>query len=173
VEDDDTSGHQRSHRTDQSFQKVQNLVHSGRHLSIRASVKLNLEEETVKRPRLWSNDWILHHDSASEQKMLSVKHFLAQKLITEMEHPSYSPDLALNDFWMFPEIKPALNEERFQDTKDDQKNVMMALKAIPQQGFQKCFQQWQHSWAKCIVAQREYFEDDPSQWAVSIQVCLQ
>jgi hypothetical protein len=39
----------------------------------------------------------------------------------------------------------------------------MALKAIPQQEFQKCFYQWQYRWAKCIVAQGEYFEEDPSQ----------
>jgi hypothetical protein len=30
------------------------------------------------------NDWILHHDNAPAQKALSVKHFLAQKSITEM-----------------------------------------------------------------------------------------
>jgi hypothetical protein len=51
-----------------------------------------------ERPKLWHNDWILHHDNASAHKVLSVKQFLGQKLITEMEHPSYSPDLALNDF---------------------------------------------------------------------------
>jgi hypothetical protein len=31
---------------------------------------------------------------------LSSKQFLAQKSITGMEHPPYSPDLALNDFWL-------------------------------------------------------------------------
>jgi hypothetical protein len=30
---------------------------------------------------------------------------------------------------------------------------VMLLEAIPQQEFQKCFQQWQHHWAKCIVTQ--------------------
>jgi hypothetical protein len=39
----------------------------------------------------------------------------------------------------------------------------MALKAIPQQEFQKCFQQWEHRWAKRIAAQGEYLEGDPSQ----------
>jgi hypothetical protein len=34
-------------------------------------------------------------------------------------------------------------------------------------GFPKCFQQWQHRWAKCIAAQGEYFESDPSQKAVN------
>jgi len=40
---------------------------------------------------------------------------------------------------------------------------MTALKVVPQLELQKCFQLWQHRWAKCIVAQGEYFEDDPSQ----------
>jgi len=39
---------------------------------------------------------------------------------------------------------------------------MTALKAIPQQEFQKRFQQWQHHWANCIVAEGEYFEGDLS-----------
>jgi len=39
----------------------------------------------------------------------------------------------------------------------------MALKAIPQQEFQKCFQQWQNCWAKCTAAQGEYFEGHLSQ----------
>jgi len=45
-----------------------------------------------------------------------------------------------------------------------------ALKAIPQQEFQKCFQQWQHRWAKCIATQGECFESDNSQQAVRMQV---
>jgi hypothetical protein len=50
--------------------------------------------EAVRRKgvELWPNDWILHHDNASAYKALSVKQFLAQKLISEMEHPPYSPD---------------------------------------------------------------------------------
>jgi len=36
---------------------------------------------------------------------------------------------------------------------------MMALKAIPQMEFQKCFQLCQHHWVKCRAAQGEYSED--------------
>jgi hypothetical protein len=46
------------------------------------------------------------------------------------------------------------------------------MKAIPQEEFQKCLQQWRHHWTKNTVAQEECFEGDPSQWAVSKQVCL-
>jgi hypothetical protein len=53
-----------------------------------------------------------------------------------MEHTSYSFDLALNEFWLFPKIKSALQGQRFNDTEDIQKKTM---KAVPQQEFQKMF----------------------------------
>jgi hypothetical protein len=62
-----------------------------------------------KRPELWPSDWILHHNNAPiSQGTHSVKQFLAQISITELEHPLCTHDLALNDFWLFPKIKSAL-----------------------------------------------------------------
>jgi hypothetical protein len=61
-----------------------------------------------KRPERWLSDWILHHDTAAAQKVLSVKQFLAQKSITEMEHLPYFLDLAQNDLWLFLKIKSVL-----------------------------------------------------------------
>jgi hypothetical protein len=71
-----------------------------------------------KRPELWPNDWIPHHDNAPALKALSVKQFQAQKCITEMEHPPCSRDLSPNDFWLFPKLKCILKGRRFQDTED-------------------------------------------------------
>jgi hypothetical protein len=71
-----------------------------------------------KMPEIWSNDWILHHDNASTHKAFSVRQFLAQKSITEMEHPPCSPDSAPNDFWLFPKIMSALKGRSFQDIED-------------------------------------------------------
>jgi histone-lysine N-methyltransferase SETMAR len=62
------------------------------------------EAESRERPELWPNDWILQHDNAPAHKALSVKQFLAQKSVTEMNTPPHSPDLAPNDFWLFPKI---------------------------------------------------------------------
>jgi hypothetical protein len=56
-----------------------------------------------------------------DDKALSVKQFLAQKSITGMEHPPYSPDLAPNDFWLFEKINSALKGRRFHVTEDIQK----------------------------------------------------
>jgi hypothetical protein len=38
-----------------------------------------------------------------------------------MEHPPYFPDLALNEFCLFSEIKSALKGGRFQDTEESKK----------------------------------------------------
>jgi hypothetical protein len=74
-----------------------------------------------ERPELWSIDWIPHHDNGPAHNVISVKQFLAQNSITELEHPPYYPDLAPNDFLPFPEIKSALKGPRFWDVEDIQK----------------------------------------------------
>jgi hypothetical protein len=52
-----------------------------------------------KRLELCHNDRILRHDSALAHRALSVKQFLAQKSITEMEYSPYFPDSARNNLW--------------------------------------------------------------------------
>jgi hypothetical protein len=64
-----------------------------------------------------------------------VKQFLVQKSITEINHPPSSPDLAPNDFWLFPKIKFALRGRRFQGIIEDIKNVTTVLRTIAQQEF--------------------------------------
>jgi len=58
-----------------------------------------------KKPRLWPDKWILHHDNAPAHDALRVRGFLAKNSITKMDHPPYSPDLAPCDFWLFPKLK--------------------------------------------------------------------
>jgi hypothetical protein len=53
-----------------------------------------------------------------------------------MEHPSFSPDLDPNDFWLFPEIKSALKGQRFQDIEEMQKEC----KSYSTTGVPKMFQ---------------------------------
>jgi hypothetical protein len=61
-----------------------------------------------------------------------------------LDHPPYSSDLALCDFWIFPKLKIALNGHRCSDTADIQGHVMTMLKRIPEEEFQECFDQWKH-----------------------------
>jgi len=79
---------------------------------------------------------ILHHDNAPAHPALSVRVFLATKQITVMEHPTYSPDLAPSDFFLFPKIKETLKGKHFDDTDDIRSNTTVVLKNIPQNQFQ-------------------------------------
>jgi hypothetical protein len=66
-----------------------------------------------KRPELWSMIGFF------TMTMLQLTRCsLAQKSMTEMEHPPCSPDLAPNDFWPFPKVKSAFKGLIFQDNDD-------------------------------------------------------
>jgi hypothetical protein len=86
-----------------------------------------------------------------------VREFLATKQITVLEHPVHSPDLAPDDFFLFSEIKEILKVRHFDDIDDIRSNTTAALKAIPQNQFQNCFEGWTRRWHRCIASQGEYF----------------
>ena len=65
---------------------------------------------------------------------------LATKQITVLEHPAYSPDVAPSDFFLFPNIKEILKGRNFNDIDDIRGNTTAALKDIPQNQFQNCFE---------------------------------
>jgi len=86
-----------------------------------------------------------------------VREFLATKQITVLEHPAYSPDLAPSDFFLFPKIKEIFKGRHFDDIRS---HTMAALKPIPQNQFQNCFEGWTRHWHWCMASQGEYFEGD-------------
>jgi len=77
-----------------------------------------------------------------------------------LEHPAYSPDLAPNDFFLFPKIKEIFKGRYFDDIDDIRSKTTAALKAIPQNQFQNCFEWWTRRWHRCIASQTEYFVGD-------------
>ena len=91
---------------------------------------------------------------------LSVTEFLATKQITVLEHPAYSPNLAPSDFLLFPKIKEILKGRHFDDIYGIRINTKAALKIVPQNQFQNCFEGWTRRWQRCIASQGEYFEGD-------------
>ena len=87
-----------------------------------------------------NNSWILHHDSAHVHTSLSVREFLTTEQITVLEDPVYSPDLSPSDFFLFSKIKEILKWRHFDDIDDIKNNTTAALKTIPQNQFQNCFE---------------------------------
>ena len=62
-----------------------------------------------KRPILAAEwDWLFHWDNCPVHKSHLVKEYMDQKGLKVIEHPPYSPDLALADFFLFPKVKSSL-----------------------------------------------------------------
>jgi hypothetical protein len=53
-----------------------------------------------------------------------------------------------------------LKGRHFDDIVDIRSKSIAALKAIPQNQFQNCFERLPRHWHRCIASQGEYFEDD-------------
>jgi len=77
-----------------------------------------------------------------------------------LEHPAYSRDLVPKDFFLFPKIKEISKGKHFDDNDDIRSNTTAALKAIPQNQFQNCFEGRTRRWHRCIASQGENFEGD-------------
>jgi len=107
-----------------------------------------------------NSSWILHHDNSPVNTALSVREFLTSKEMTVLEHLVYSSDLDPSDFFPFLKIKEVLWGRYFADIDYIRNNKMAALKAIPENQFQNCFEGLTRPWHRCIPSQGEYFEGD-------------
>jgi hypothetical protein len=78
-----------------------------------------------KRPKVWTDMFIVDHDNAPAHHALKVHGLLAKKSITKMDHPPYLPDLAPYDFWTFPKLKNAPKKQIFAKIPHIHCNVML------------------------------------------------
>jgi hypothetical protein len=119
-------------------------VNTGNYLEVLERLR---EKVRRKRPELFANNsWILYHDNAPAYTARSVREFLATKQISVLDHPASSPDLAPNDFFLFEKVKEILKGKYFVDIDDIRSNTTAALKAVPQNQFQNCFEVWTRRW---------------------------
>jgi len=114
-----------------------------------------------KRSDLWAAEtWQLQHDNAPAHSSQLIQSFLAKHNIPLIRQAPYSPDMSPCDFWLFPKLKMPLKGTRFESREDIMQNATAQLYMIPQEAFQKYFQQWQDRWKKCLHYQGDYFEGD-------------
>jgi hypothetical protein len=103
------------------------------------------------RPELWAEkNWILHHDNVSSHSALFVSFFLPKNNMITTNHPSYTPDWAPCDCFLFPKVKTIMRGEHFGDAENIKRETTRLLKNLTLQDMQHCFLQWKKRWAKCI-----------------------
>ena len=85
-----------------------------------------------KRWDLWENNaWVLYHDNAPSHSALSIQQFLAERNVSTLEQPPYSPDLAPCDFFLIPKLKGVIKGTRFPGVEAIKRAMTMELRLRP------------------------------------------
>jgi hypothetical protein len=108
---------------------------------------------------LWRRkNWLLLNDNAPAHHSVLVQEELAKQQVTVLPHPPYSPDLTPCDFFYFPSLKEKLCGHRYQQAEEIVTTTREAIRDLPANIFQQCFQQLYQHWQTCIPANSDYFE---------------
>ncbi|UYV74914.1 hypothetical protein LAZ67_12001793 [Cordylochernes scorpioides] len=107
----------------------------------------------LKRPERWqNNDWILHVGNARPHTAHVVLQFLAKHSTIQIPHPPYSPDLAPNDFFLYPKLKINLKGRKFDNVDMIQAESKATLRNLSKSDFISCFDNWKKRWnGRCVV----------------------
>ena len=71
-----------------------------------------------KRPALFEScQWYFHQDNAPVHYSILVTDYLIKMGIKTFPHPSYNPDLASSDIWLFPKLRGG-RYEAIEETKE-------------------------------------------------------
>jgi len=112
-------------------------------------------------PDKWrKNNRVLHHNHVPTYTALAVQHFLASKNMMVVPHPSYSPDLAPCDFFLFSMMKIKLKGWRYDPVEEIQAKLQKVLKDADTKDFQDSFQSWQKCWDHCVHSQEDFSEGE-------------
>jgi hypothetical protein len=84
-----------------------------------------------------------------------MREFFARNNMITTDRPSYSPDLAPCDLFLFPKVKTIKLGQHFRDVENIKRETTRLLKTLTSQDMQ-----WKKRWAKCIHPGGEYFEGD-------------
>jgi histone-lysine N-methyltransferase SETMAR len=101
---------------------------------------------------------LLHHDNAAAHRSGIVHEFIEQSAIRLLPHPPYSPDISPCDFWLNAFVKEQLAGKSYTSRSALGSGLHQCLKVIPQERFERCFEQWQERMQLCIDAEGNYFE---------------
>nr|XP_027310934.1 protein GVQW3-like [Anas platyrhynchos] len=93
-------------------------------------------------PETIVNNWQLHHDNARSHTAFRVVEYLAQHKVATLPQPSYSPNLALPDFFLFPRIKSTLKGKHHASVEALQEAMTRELNSIPVQAFLEAYENW-------------------------------
>ena len=117
-----------------------------------------LEKCCDRRPKTGTRGLLWHHDNAPAHKAARTVDFLNSKGVQILPHLPYSPDLAPNDFFLFPEAKLKLRGYSFSSPEDAVIDFQEVIDTMPKESWSNCFERWFYRMKLCIQSKGEYFE---------------
>jgi histone-lysine N-methyltransferase SETMAR len=78
------------------------------------------------------NTFLLHHDDARPHYSVQTQDAMTSLKFTVVSHPSYSPDLASSNFWLFPKLKDTLKGQRFSSDAEVEAAVRKWISSQPE-----------------------------------------
>ena len=111
-----------------------------------------------RRPRTGVRGIKLLHDNAPAHKSATVQEYLKESGLDVLDHPPYSPDLSLCDFWLSPRLNEMLAGHRFESRCGIGSAVYQCLQHIPKEDYRAAFRKWIDRCKMCVEADGAYFE---------------
>lgn len=108
-----------------------------------------------KRPR---GEIMLHHDNASSHTAGLTTDYLKANGVELLNPPTYSPDLAPCDFFLFPRIKDKMRGLRFNNAAAAVEAYEQLISEVPSDRWEHCFKEWFDRMNKCIKCHGDYLE---------------
>ena len=102
-----------------------------------------------KRPHIERSGILLHHDNAPSHSSRIVMDTVNK--LELLPHPPYSPDLAICDFWLFPNLKNRLRGNKYESRE---------VREMSRDGLQHVCLSWVERWNKCKLCEGRYFEKE-------------
>jgi histone-lysine N-methyltransferase SETMAR len=116
------------------------------------------EKICEKRPGLQKKKIIFHQDNAPAHKIVLAVGKLSDLHYEFMEHPPYSPDLALSDISLFPRLKLFLAGKRFASNQEAIAAIEGYFSDLTKNHYREGIMALEHRWNKCISLKRDYVE---------------
>ncbi len=119
---------------------------------------ISFKEKTTRTLRKKVSFSIL--DNAPPHRANTIKELCAKHNIEILPHPPYSPDEAISDFYVFPNLKQQLREHRFENEKALHNACDAALRLMSKDGLEKPFNSLVKRRDLVIKSNGEYFEHE-------------
>ncbi len=101
----------------------------------------------AKRSESWkANNWLLRRNNAPAHCLVRTLKFFAHNRTTILKQMIYSPDLAPNDFFLYPKIKEVLSGAHFAGEEVMRKACERVLKHVPEEAFRSVLIHGKFKW---------------------------